>query len=297
MTVVLPGVSLTALPDESVQFAVDSGLLEGKAVEELDDGDLLIEGTAAVYDGIDREGENFEKGAFERGIKSFLNGQAALCYHHKHDHLLGKVIELEEVEGKGLKFKARVDHQPETSPLRHLYNAVKKGSLRGVSVGGFFRRKLTEAGRKISDVDLTEISLTPVPVHNQTSFAVVAGKALEGMDVESGDPTPEAESMDQLTAAHDSLAKLVETLESKSVKSEEGKSLPKNYDPSAAGLLSEYIAGVSRLRTLSTSLQAIGDSPEALRNLADSTESACVDWEASAHKLAAKIGPLPPSGF
>ena len=210
----LPGVALHEVNDESVAFAVNSGLLEGKAVEseELESGDLIVSGWAARYEGTDRESENFADGAFQRGIKSFLEGQASLCYHHRHDTLLGRVLELEEVEGKGLRFKARVDHQPESSPLRHLYNAIKKGTLRGVSAGGFFKRKLTETGRKIVDVDLTELSLTPVPVHAGTSFEVIAGKALEDNAV-----IKEEEATDALIAAVDALRGGIEALEAKAL--------------------------------------------------------------------------------
>jgi phage head maturation protease len=88
------------------------------------------------------------------------------------------VLDLEEVEGKGLYMKARVDFQPESSPLRYIYNAIKKGTYKGLSVGGYFRRKLTNAGWRIADMDFTEVSVTPVPKHSGTSFAVVAGKAL-----------------------------------------------------------------------------------------------------------------------
>lgn len=173
--------------DDLVQFRLDF-VPTGKALEdgtlapvvtEEDNGDLMIEGYAAVWDGNDRQGENFAPGAFERGIKSFLGGQAGLCYHHKHDQLLGKVLDLREEEGKGLKMKARVDGAIRNHPiLGTYYEQIKKGSLNALSVGGFFRRALTEAGRRIVDMDFTEISVTPVPVHPGTSFAVVAGKAL-----------------------------------------------------------------------------------------------------------------------
>jgi Caudovirus prohead serine protease len=81
--------------------ALDEGGTE-QVVTELPDGDLLIRGYAAVWEGDDREGENFEPGAFDRGIKSFLGSQAALCFHHKADHGIGRVRELEQ-DGKGLR--------------------------------------------------------------------------------------------------------------------------------------------------------------------------------------------------
>jgi HK97 family phage prohead protease len=155
--------------------ALDEGTADLVTVE--DNGDLIIEGYAAVWDGEDRQGENFAPGAFSRGIKSFLNGQAALCYHHKHDKLLGRFLELDE-DKKGLRFKARVDSAIQSHPeLKTYYEQIKGGSLKGMSVGGFFRR----LKNKIVNCDFTEISVTPVPVHPGTSLAVVAGKALKDM--------------------------------------------------------------------------------------------------------------------
>lgn len=198
---------------------------EGKAVAngtapvvtELDDGDLLIDGYAAVFEGIDREGENFSDGAFQAGIKSFLNGQAALCYHHKHDLALGKVLQLNEEEGKGLHMQARVDGAIRNHPvLGTIYEQIKKGTLNALSVGGFFRRKLTAAGPRIAKCDFTEISVTPVPVHPGTNFSVIAGKALRDMptvpdEVASGSirKSDEAEinwQLDQLESLFNSLA-------------------------------------------------------------------------------------------
>ena len=273
-------------------FAFNYGFaLEGKAAEdtvvtELDDGDLLISGWAATFDGVDREGENFEPGAFQRGIKSFLNGQAALCYHHKHDQGIGKVLKLEEVEGKGLYMEARVDKQEPSSPLHYIYNGIKKGTYNGLSCGGFFKRRMTERGPRIANMDFTEISVTPVPVHPGTNFAVIAGKALE-QEVEEDQPEAPLEQLERLTA---SLQTFVER--------EEGKALPKNYNPTVASTVSDFLAGTAQLRSLSTSIKSLQDiddfSNEELESLADEVESSCVGWEAQAHKLAAKVGPLPP---
>ena len=162
---------------------------DGKALSstrELDSGDLIIEGWAAVFDGIDRQGENFVEGAFQRGIRDFLGRQASLNFHHRHEYGIGRVLDLREVEGKGLWLRARVDFQPESSPLRFIYNGVKKGTYNALSVGGFFKRKLTPNGWRIADMDFTEVSVTPVPVHSGTNFAVVAGKALS--DAAGGAP-------------------------------------------------------------------------------------------------------------
>lgn len=161
--------------------------LEGKALEEggvapvvveEENGDLIIEGWAASFDGLDRHGENFIEGAFQRGIKAFLTGQSALVFQHQNDKGIGSVLDLKEVPGRGLWMKARVDFQDENSPLRYIYNAIKKRSYKGLSVGGFFKRALVNGRPMIADMDFTEISVTPVAVHPKTQFAVVAGKAL-----------------------------------------------------------------------------------------------------------------------
>ncbi len=154
--------------------ALDGG--ESVVVEE--NGDLTIAGYAAVWEGDDREGENFVPGAFTRAAKAFLSSTASLCYHHKHDHVLGKVLDLRE-DGKGLQMKARVDGAIKSHPvLGTYYEQIKAGTLSGLSVGGFFKRAMIEGKRKIADMDFTEISITGVPVHTGPSFSVVAGKAL-----------------------------------------------------------------------------------------------------------------------
>jgi HK97 family phage prohead protease len=164
-------------------FVLDAKALEdgtpGQTITVADDGDLIIEGYAAVFDGMDRQNENFVDGAFQEGISKFLGGQAALCYNHKHDKVLGKVIELVEEEGKGLKMKARIDGSIQSHPeLGTLYHQIKRGTINALSVGGFFKRALVNGRKMISGVDFTEISATAVPVHPGTNFAVLAGKAL-----------------------------------------------------------------------------------------------------------------------
>jgi HK97 family phage prohead protease len=148
----------------------------GKAsnVYELSDGDLIIEGMAANWDE-DRQAESFAPGAFQKGIKAFLGGSATLAFHHKHSMALGKVLALEETSG-GLKMRARVDGAIKNHPeLGVIYEQIKRGTLSALSCGGFFKR----AGNRIVDMDFTEISITPVAVGHRTSFAVVAGKALQ----------------------------------------------------------------------------------------------------------------------
>lgn len=277
--------------DDTFAFRYDF-LVEGKAVEdapaeivtELENGDLIIEGYAAVFDGLDRQNENFAEGAFERGIKSFLNGTASLNYHHKHDTNIGSVLDLREEEGKGLKMKARVDFQEKTSPIRWIYDGIRKGSIKGLSVGGFFKRKLTELGYRISDCDFTEISVTPVPVHPGTSFAVVAGKALENEEAketkEPGDDVLEnlSKTISEVSATFDRI--------------EESKALPRSHNPKEAVSLALLLRSASAARETASSIKENSENEE-LSSIADEAESSLAGIVSNSHKLAAKIGPLP----
>jgi HK97 family phage prohead protease len=166
--------------DDVFGFAIGGKALTEESVTVEDNGDLIIRGYAAVWEGDDRQGENFAPGAFERASKAFIESGGPLCYHHKADHQLGAVTSLQE-DTKGLAFEARVDGEIQQDPkLARIYHQIKKGTLKGVSVGGFFKRALIEGKRKIADMDFSEISVTGVPMHTGPSFAVVAGKALTG---------------------------------------------------------------------------------------------------------------------
>lgn len=192
-------------------FSLEGKSADDEVITELENGDLIIEGYAAVFSGLDRENENFTTGAFDRGIKAFIDrATRPLCFHHKKDIVLGEVISLTKEEGKGLKMRARVDFQPEGSPWRHLYNGIKKGSIRGLSVGGFFKRVSTAAGLRIGDTDITEISVTPVPCHPHTEFSVVAGKALDfNVELEPQDSS-EYEGLNELVSKLDDVFAKVE---------------------------------------------------------------------------------------
>lgn len=151
---------------------------DGKALvaRENSTGDLILRGYAAVWDGLDVDGENFTPGAFTVGIRDFLNGTAPLCYHHKPHIGLGVVQDLRE-DAFGLRMVARLDFQPEGSAYRVYYDGVKSGSIRGLSVGGYF----TRAGGRIVGARLTEVSVTPVAKHAAPQIATVEEtKALAG---------------------------------------------------------------------------------------------------------------------
>lgn len=112
----------------------------------LSDGDLLLEGWAARW-AVDREEEAFLPDSFDRGIKAFLGGTAALCFQHRATEPLGRVLSLER-RPEGLWMRAKVDGALRYSDkLRTIYEQIKSGTIRGASVGGFFGRTSTPDGR------------------------------------------------------------------------------------------------------------------------------------------------------
>lgn len=145
-----------------------------KGLTEREDGDLIIEGLAADYS-IDRQGEAFAPGCFEKAIGKFLERGAPLMYHHQHDKQLGQVLDLQS-RADGLFIKAIIPKPADGSPLVDIYNKIKRGMMKGVSVFGSAERAMTPDGMRIVDTDLQEISITPMPV-GPNSLIGVAQKA------------------------------------------------------------------------------------------------------------------------
>lgn len=172
-------------------------------VDEADDGTLTIEGVASDFE-TDRDMEAFEPNAFERGMKAYLETNPVLIFHHKPHMQLGQVTQA-WIEGKSLRIRAEMPRPPESAgELLHIYNLVKRGMMRGFSVGGHFARRMTPSGPRIHDVDWQETSVTPLPVNPRSLFAV-AGKAF------GEDPDEDAlrSTVDRLEAIFNGLAEYV----------------------------------------------------------------------------------------
>lgn len=152
------------------EFSLGVSLPLEKALIEKEDGDLIIEGIAADYS-VDRQGEAFVPGCFEKAIGKFLERGGPLMYHHQHDKQLGQVLDLQS-RSDGLFIKAVIPKPPESSPLLDIYNKVKRGMMKGVSVFGTAIREMTPDGVRIVDTDLQEISITPMPIGPNTLIGV-----------------------------------------------------------------------------------------------------------------------------
>jgi HK97 family phage prohead protease len=179
-------------------------ILGGKALPatETADGDLLLEGLCVVFDSQDSVGDTFSPDAFTHSIKAFLAGSAPLCFNHSPGRVLGKVLDL-TVTPAGVWTKARVDGAIREHPeLRTIYEQIRRGSIKGLSCGGWFERVDTPKGPLINVARLAEISAAAIPLAEEPRFAVVSGKAL----VEYDQAMAELEQLEGLRAAYGRLA-------------------------------------------------------------------------------------------
>lgn len=155
------------------------------AVTETEEG-LIIKGLAAAFSP-DREAEAFEPGAFEAGLKAFMENPV-LAYNHAHKVIdtvkgssnyvqLGVVRSLNQTKA-GLEMEAFVP-KPTGGFLEDVYDKIKRGYMKGLSVGGKFYKHYTPQGWKIYQADLQEISVAPKPINPATLIhSVSAGKAM-----------------------------------------------------------------------------------------------------------------------
>lgn len=181
-------------------------------------GDLLIEGWAAKYDEPDRQMEYFMPGAFAQTWDNFKKLGAPLLFQHDSKLQIGQVEELTE-KAEGVWMKARMP-KPNSPQLLDVWENVKRGFTKGLSSKGMFTKQLLPTGgARVRDVDLYEISVTPVAVGASATIETVAQKAFPDL----GDPSPEeiAEVLDgyfasKISEARDALDAIDAALEGRS---------------------------------------------------------------------------------
>jgi HK97 family phage prohead protease len=180
--------------------------LKAVNVEEDDNGDLILEGYASDFL-TDRDEEAFEPRALQKAIDAFM-ANPVLLYHHQPSRQLG-VVEEAQLDGKGLRVKARLAKPIAGSWAEHVYDLVKRGMMKGFSVGGGFKRRMTSSGPRIYEMDWQELSVTPLPVNPRTLFGVAQKAFADPVE----DPIDSAAlmglhaSLDRLEALYAEMAK------------------------------------------------------------------------------------------
>lgn len=189
--------------------------LDGKAVvAPEDDGRLRIEGYAATL-GLDRKDEAFLPGVFETGLDKYFRENPILLYHHQADKPLGRVEDI-KLDNKGLFVKAVLDPPTEGTWSEDVYKKVASGTIKGFSIGGIFKRKMTPQGPRVHEADFAELSVTPLPLEPGSLFQL-AGKAF-------GDESEEEKALARLTDLFETL-----DLAAKAVSAEKRKNAKYTY--------------------------------------------------------------------
>jgi HK97 family phage prohead protease len=153
---------------DTAPFVLDAGLPTAKALPA--DDDIIIEGYAADFE-VDRQGEAFEPGAFDAACAKATKDEIPLLQEHDNKRQLGVVEEL-RVDDQGLWTRARIAAGKAGTWSEDAVDKIKRGMMRGLSVRGLSRVKMTANGPRIAGIDLAEISVTPVPVQPGALFAV-----------------------------------------------------------------------------------------------------------------------------
>ena len=144
----------------------------------LDRRRFLVEGYASVFGEPDMQNDLFVPGAFARSLSDRPIDQVKMLWHHDPMAPIGRWLSASE-DDFGLRVTGLINS--ETSCGRDVLALLKSGDIDGLSVG--FKTLESRLGRhsglrELLDVDLQEISITPLPA--QTRARVIDVRRYEG---------------------------------------------------------------------------------------------------------------------
>lgn len=125
--------------------------------------DRIFQGYASVFGGVDSFNDTILKGAFMESLES-MERMPLMLYGHNQNNVVGKWLEMEE-DDTGLFVKGQFT--PNHSLADDVYASARHGAIDGLSIG--FRVKkdgaeeLENGGRRITKVDLVEVSIVGFP--------------------------------------------------------------------------------------------------------------------------------------
>ena len=152
------------------------------------DNKKIIQGYAVVFDSwtdISSWGEIWKecirKGAFTQSLKE--NSILALYNHDFNNVLARKDVNMKLVEDdKGLYFEIEL---PDTTQGNDLYELINKGIVNQCSFSGYVRKNLWSEDnggnvlREILEIDLIEITITPIPAYEVTEAEVKRSREIK----------------------------------------------------------------------------------------------------------------------
>lgn len=148
----------------------------------------VIQGYAVVFDvwtDIRSWGETWKecirKGAFTQSLKE--NSILALYNHDFNNVLARKDVNMKLVEDdKGLYFEIEL---PDTTQGNDLYELINKGIVNQCSFSGYVRKNIWSEDegenilREILEIDLIEITITPIPAYEVTEAEVKRSREIK----------------------------------------------------------------------------------------------------------------------
>ena len=145
----------------------------------------LFEGYASVFGGIDSFGDTIMKGAFTDTIADRAY-PILMLYGHSSMNVVGKWLHMEE-DDVGLYVQG--EFTPNHQLASDVYASCKHGAISGMSIG--FRlneggsEEIEGGGRRITQVQLEEISIVGFPADSDARVATVKAQAEEISAIES----------------------------------------------------------------------------------------------------------------
>jgi HK97 family phage prohead protease len=126
---------------------------------------VIISGYAATFD-VDKVGDMISPFALDATVARFMATNPVLLYAHKMGlPPVGKVLKAQIHRAKGLWIEALLPRPASESSLAfEVWEAVKNGLLRALSVGGAFFRNDKGTHNEVHGMRLDEISICPVAV-------------------------------------------------------------------------------------------------------------------------------------
>ena len=125
--------------------------------------DRIFEGYASVFGGIDSFGDTIMSGAFSESLEN-MTRKPLMLYGHNSEHVVGKWLEMEE-DDNGLFVRGQFT--PNHTLANDVYASMRHGAVDGMSIGFRIRpdgaEELENGGRRITKVDLVEVSIVGFP--------------------------------------------------------------------------------------------------------------------------------------
>lgn len=147
---------------------------------ELANGDLVVEGLAAVYGNRDQQNEVLMPGADDQAFldRAVANACPVYWQHQSEYGPLGRLVAA-NARADGIFVRLLLPRPPERSPIRRFWEAVKSRAVSGLSFRAPIARLAREGGDaliKLRDA-LADVSIAPRAVNPDARIVSVASKA------------------------------------------------------------------------------------------------------------------------